>query len=94
MENKIESKEEVQGRRLQEEDDSSSRATRWVTATAVEIELEVLDCPICYRPLKPPVFQVCSLSLHHLFENSEFHQFFMETRNTKNASLLHGALAL
>jgi len=62
MENKKESKEEVQRRRLQEEDDSSSRgrATRWVTATAVEIELEVLDCPICYRPLKPPVFQVVS----------------------------------
>ncbi|OQU86429.1 hypothetical protein SORBI_3003G090300, partial [Sorghum bicolor] len=60
METKIESKEEVQRRRLQEEDDSSSRnrATRSVTApTAVEIELEVLDCTICYHPLKPPVFQ-------------------------------------
>ena len=65
METKIESKEEVQRRRLQEEDDSSSRnrATRSVTApTAVEIELEVLDCTICYHPLKPPVFQVVPFS--------------------------------
>lgn len=71
MENANESEEEAQRRRVQEEEDSSSRAaTRWVAATAVEIELEVLECPVCYRPLKPPVFQVLLPSFLRLFRES------------------------
>lgn len=85
MENANESEEEAQRRRVQEEEDSSSRAaTRWVAATAVEIELEVLECPVCYRPLKPPVFQVLlPSSLFVSFENRQLHcRCFVETRNT------------
>ncbi|KAL6626639.1 hypothetical protein ACP70R_030365 [Stipagrostis hirtigluma subsp. patula] len=26
-------------------------------ATSVTVELEVLDCPVCYDPLRPPIFQ-------------------------------------
>ena len=27
-------------------------------ATDVSMELDILDCPVCYNPLRPPIFQV------------------------------------
>jgi hypothetical protein len=29
-------------------------------ATDVTMDLDVLDCPVCFHPLRPPVFQVPS----------------------------------
>lgn len=36
-------------------------------ATSVTVELEVLDCPVCFGPLQPPIFQVHPLRpiVHH-----------------------------
>jgi E3 ubiquitin-protein ligase SIAH1 len=27
-------------------------------AADVSMELDILDCPVCYQPLRPPIFQV------------------------------------
>ncbi|RLN22333.1 hypothetical protein C2845_PM07G02700 [Panicum miliaceum] len=53
------SEERGRERRQHKDDDeaSSSAKRRKPTATAVDMALEVLDCTVCYSPLKPPVFQ-------------------------------------
>jgi hypothetical protein len=42
----------------QQEERNRKRKDPDGAATSVTMELEVLDCPICYGPLQPPIFQV------------------------------------
>jgi E3 ubiquitin-protein ligase SIAH1 len=37
---------------------AAKRMKAAATATDVSMELDILDCPFCYHPLRPPVFQV------------------------------------
>ncbi|KAG0536802.1 hypothetical protein BDA96_03G094400 [Sorghum bicolor] len=41
----------------QQEERNRKRKDPDGAATSVTMELEVLDCPICYGPLQPPIFQ-------------------------------------
>ncbi|KAG0536804.1 hypothetical protein BDA96_03G094400 [Sorghum bicolor] len=42
----------------QQEERNRKRKDPDGAATSVTMELEVLDCPICYGPLQPPIFQI------------------------------------
>jgi hypothetical protein len=37
-------------------------------ATSVTLELDILDCSVCWEPLQPPVFQV-----HRIFVSPNIH---------------------
>ncbi|CAM0152567.1 unnamed protein product [Urochloa decumbens] len=41
----------------QQEESCRKRKDGTATATSVTVELEVLDCPVCFEPLRPPIFQ-------------------------------------
>lgn len=42
----------------QQEEGSHKRKNQDSAATSVIMDLEVLDCPVCFGPLHPPIFQV------------------------------------
>ena len=48
-------------RRAEPQQEESCRKRKDGSPTSVTVELEVLDCPVCYEPLRPPIFQVHSL---------------------------------
>jgi hypothetical protein len=57
--------------------EESCRKRKDGAATSVTVELEVLDCPVCYEPLRPPIFQVHSLSpkIQHLYSKKNISTF-------------------
>ena len=36
----------------------AAKRRKAAAATDVSMELDILDCPVCYHPLRPPIFQV------------------------------------
>ncbi|RLN23851.1 hypothetical protein C2845_PM07G02710 [Panicum miliaceum] len=44
-------------RRAEPQQEESCRKRKDGSPTSVTVELEVLDCPVCYEPLRPPIFQ-------------------------------------
>ncbi|CAO2174430.1 unnamed protein product [Urochloa humidicola] len=58
------------GKRIVEaQQEESCRKRKDGAATSVTVELEVLDCPVCFEPLRPPIFQ-CAVG--HLICSSCF----------------------
>ncbi|KAL6626640.1 hypothetical protein ACP70R_030366 [Stipagrostis hirtigluma subsp. patula] len=42
---------------VEEDEGNPGRKNGAVTSITVELEAEVLDCPVCFEPLRPPIFQ-------------------------------------
>ncbi|CAL4957871.1 unnamed protein product [Urochloa decumbens] len=58
------------GKRIAEaQQEESCRKRKDGAATSVTVELDVLDCPVCFEPLRPPIFQ-CAVG--HLICSSCF----------------------
>lgn len=59
------------------EEDRTTIAKDAAATTNVSMELDVLDCPICSEPLRPPVFQVCSCRVPFLVVESCSHALLL-----------------
>ena len=46
------------GPQQQKDEEEGGAVQRWKVAAGVTMDLDILDCPICCHPLRPPIFQV------------------------------------